>query len=358
MANIKISELTPKGANLASTDLLEISESAGGGTYVTKSVTGAQIVAAGGGVTSVSGTAPIASTGGTTPTISIATANTSTTGALTSTDWNTFNGKQAPLVSGTNIKTLEGQSLLGSGNIDLTKSDVGLANVDNTSDANKPISTATQTALNAKQNTLSLTTTGTSGAATLVGSTLNIPQYGGGGASGLKGVHTLLPLSFNQSTSAIITTPANLSNVGLTANRLVLYPFIPANSFTAETMFINCTTLLSGANARILIYSDLNGSPNSKLMESTDLSLSTTGQKSYVSFFDFVAGTTYWLGVHASTGGSVTHMAASSIMPIYNFGINVYVNYFVNVALGSAPATITSKTPNTTNTPFIGMIAI
>jgi hypothetical protein len=240
----------------------------------------------------------------------------------------------------------------------LDKTAVGLSNVDNTSDLNKPISTATQTALNAKQNTLSLTTTGTSGAATLVGSTLNIPQYGGGGASGLKGVHTLLPLSFNQSTSAIITTPANLSNVGLTANRLVLYPFIPANSFTAETMFINCTTLLSGANARILIYSDLNGSPNSKLMESTDLSLATTGQKSYVSFFDFVAGTTYWLGVHASTGGSVTHMAASSIMPIYNFGINVYVNYFVNVAFGSAPATITSKTPNTTNTPFIGMIAI
>ena len=32
----------------------------------------------------------------------------------------------------------------------LTKADVGLANVDNTSDANKPVSTATQTALNAK----------------------------------------------------------------------------------------------------------------------------------------------------------------------------------------------------------------
>ena len=62
--------------------------------------------------------------------------------------------KQDTLVSGTNIKTLEGQSLLGSGNIDLTKSDVGLGNVDNTSDVNKPISSATQTALNAKQDTL------------------------------------------------------------------------------------------------------------------------------------------------------------------------------------------------------------
>lgn len=36
---------------------------------------------------------------------------------------------------------------------------------------------------NAKQNAITLTTTGTSGAATLVGSTLNIPQYAGSGTS-------------------------------------------------------------------------------------------------------------------------------------------------------------------------------
>jgi len=71
----------------------------------------------------------------------------------------TWNAKQEQLVSGTNIKTLEGQSLLGPGNIDLTKSDVGLGNVDNTSDLNKPISTATQTALNAKENTITAGTT-------------------------------------------------------------------------------------------------------------------------------------------------------------------------------------------------------
>lgn len=38
----------------------------------------------------------------------------------------------------------------GSALTGLTKTQVGLANVDNTSDANKPVSTATQTALNAK----------------------------------------------------------------------------------------------------------------------------------------------------------------------------------------------------------------
>jgi hypothetical protein len=41
------------------------------------------------------------------------------------------------------------------GDVTLTKSDVGLANVDNTSDINKPISTATQTALDLKQDEIS-----------------------------------------------------------------------------------------------------------------------------------------------------------------------------------------------------------
>ena len=48
----------------------------------------------------------------------------------------------------------------------LTKSNVGLNNVDNTTDANKPVSTATQTALNLKQNNLTSSTA-------LLGLTLN-----------------------------------------------------------------------------------------------------------------------------------------------------------------------------------------
>ena len=39
-------------------------------------------------------------------------------------------------------------------------------------------------ALNLKQNTLSLTTNNTSGAATLISNVLNIPQYSGGGGGG------------------------------------------------------------------------------------------------------------------------------------------------------------------------------
>jgi hypothetical protein len=50
-------------------------------------------VVAVGGVTSVTGTGPIASSGGTTPDISISQADGSTDGYLSSTDWNTFDGK-------------------------------------------------------------------------------------------------------------------------------------------------------------------------------------------------------------------------------------------------------------------------
>lgn len=74
------------------------------------------------------------------------------------------------------LKTIEGQSLEGSGNIDLSKSDVGLSNVDNTTDILKPISTATQTALNNKENTITGTTSSDfwSGAKTFINFALTV----------------------------------------------------------------------------------------------------------------------------------------------------------------------------------------
>src|SRR4051794_26103250 len=51
------------------------------------------------------------------------------------------------------------QSVAGkTGSVTLAKADVGLSSVDNTSDASKPVSTATQTALNAKADKSSLAT--------------------------------------------------------------------------------------------------------------------------------------------------------------------------------------------------------
>jgi hypothetical protein len=83
------------------------------GAGVTASLTSPGIVqvnipsGGGGGVTSVTGTAPIASSGGATPDISITQADGSTDGYLSSADWNTFDGK-FDVPTGTSSDYLDG----------------------------------------------------------------------------------------------------------------------------------------------------------------------------------------------------------------------------------------------------------
>jgi hypothetical protein len=68
-------------------------------------------------VVGTSGTDFAISSSGSTHTFNLPTASAANRGALSTTDWSTFNGKQDTLVSGTNIKTINSTSLLGSGNI-------------------------------------------------------------------------------------------------------------------------------------------------------------------------------------------------------------------------------------------------
>ena len=77
---------------------------------------------------------------------------TSTSGYLSNTDWNTFNGKQAVLVSGTNIKTVNGTSLLGSGDVGTIGVSYGGTGL--TSFTNKGIPYATSTSALATSSAL------------------------------------------------------------------------------------------------------------------------------------------------------------------------------------------------------------
>ena len=100
------------------------------GTYPNFTITNTS-PSSGGTVTSVTGTAPVVSSGGNTPAISMAAATTSVNGYLTSTDWTTFNNKQAALVSGTNIKTVNGTTLLGAGDVGIISGTYGGTGVNN-----------------------------------------------------------------------------------------------------------------------------------------------------------------------------------------------------------------------------------
>jgi hypothetical protein len=114
-------------------------------------------------------------------------------------------GVVAPLANPTFTGTVGG----------ITKSMVGLGNVDNTSDANKPISSATQTALNLKQNTLTNPVTGT-------GTTNTLPLFTGTStlgnsviqeSSGNIGINTTPFASLTLGQGKNIMLDASLNNV-------------------------------------------------------------------------------------------------------------------------------------------------
>ncbi len=108
MANKKISQLTAKAAGLAATDLIEISESDGIGGYVSKSVTGT----------------------------------------------NVLSSKQDTLVSGTNIKTINSTSILGSGNLAVSTTPSGVAGAIQFSDGSAFSSDATNLSFDDANNRL------------------------------------------------------------------------------------------------------------------------------------------------------------------------------------------------------------
>jgi hypothetical protein len=197
---------------------------------------------------------------------------------------------QPKLVSGVNIKTINGNSLLGSGNLTIS-----------------------------------------------------------GGASG---VHALIQPTTGQAVSASLTG-ANLNTNFGTPNRLTAQPFIPANTFTSANLYINITNFGFGALARILIYSDLNGIPNTKLYESANLDCSTNGIKTATTTFTFTAGTTYWICTHSSAGPGFTSFTPAGVISILISGTSNIQSYIYTYTFGSAPTTLTGQSGSVTAIPAV-----
>lgn len=99
-----------------------------------------------------------------THTFNLPTASATKRGALSSIDWSAFDAK----VDFGDLSATAPLNYNGSGLFTIAQSSAS---------TNGYLSSTDWTTFNAKQNAITLTTTGTSGAATLVGATLNIPQY-------------------------------------------------------------------------------------------------------------------------------------------------------------------------------------
>ena len=253
MANKKISQLTAKGTALAATDLVEISESDGAGGYVTKSVTGANVVS----------------------------------------------GLQATLVSATNIKTINSNSILGSGDLVIA---------------------------------------------------------GGGG-----GFNVLTKPVSGRLYNARTTGTNSSGNFNPAANTITLYAFIPANTLTVSNLQVNVSTATASGLLRILVYSDLNGVPSSKLLESTSLDVSTTGVKTYTASYTFTAGTTYWLGYYANAAlNAMSSVPGVELTPISaNSGGFTSASLTVTAAatFPTAPSTLGTATPGIASSVLINLTA-
>ena len=392
MADIKISQLTAKGSAIANTDLIEISESNGVGGYVTKSVTGANIIGSKQN-TLVSGT-------------NIKTINSTTllgSGDLT---------VQPTLVSGTNIKTINSNSILGSGDLVITG---GVSSVtattpvvatgtttpvislaSNYGDTQNPYASKTANNILAAPNgtagvptfraivsadipTLNQNTTGTASNVTGIVAVANggtgtatpslvagtnvtitgtfpnqrITASGGGGGGTGGGIHMLTyPISTWLYAAQAYNNTFSTTSL-FSVDTMMLSLFYPATTFTISELSINVTTAASSAsNVKILVYSDDGfGYPRAKLIESSALSMTTTGAKIFTTSYTFTAGTKYWMGVIIDvSGGAVVTSLGSNVLYTRNFnytlpqsGISIPFTPFASPPALNTTATTTSN---------------
>ena len=180
----------------------------------------------------------------------------------------------------------------------------------------------------------------------------------GGSGGGASGIHALVkPPSGTAVCQQLVAS--GIGSTAQIANRLIVAPFLPATSFTCSDLFIRVITGVASSLAKIVVYDDLNSVPNNLLYASADLDCSTTGTKTATTTFNFVAGTTYWVGVFTSATQAIFTMAANQT---YSFTITGATPGPSNclsttVTYGAAPNPAPTLGNTLTTMPFVGITA-
>jgi hypothetical protein len=195
-----------------------------------------------------------------------------------------------------------------------------------------------QSALDAKQDDITLTTTGTSGAATFIGNTLNIPQYQGG------------VTSFNTRTGAITLTSSDVTTA---------LTFTPYNA-TNPSAYIALTALSAGTG---ISYNNTTGVITNTITQYTDAlaraAISATGNISYNSttgvistsltqYTDSLARAAISLTT-TGTSGAATYNSTTGVLniPAYQGGVTSF-----NTRTGAVTLTSGDVTTALTYTPY------
>jgi hypothetical protein len=174
-----------------------------------------------------------------------------------------------------------------------------------------------QNALDAKQETLvSATNIKTINGTSVLGSG-DLPISGGGGGGGINSftINAVFPFP----TCASISSKS-LSSVTVTANLIDYNLYVPAQDYTCTEFSVNVVTASTGVG-RIMVYDNIHptnndGRPGALLYSSTDLDMTTTGVKTATTSFNFEAGKVYYLAVQAEATPRLTAIHKDSVIPI------------------------------------------
>jgi hypothetical protein len=201
--------------------------------------------------------------------LSLALASTSTNGALSSTDWNTFNNKQNALgftpepaiTAGTTAQYWRGDKSWQTLDTSVVPENTNLYYT--SARFNSAFATKTTTNLTEgtnlyftntrAQDAITLTTTGTSGVATYVGGTLNIPDY-----SSALGAY--LPLSGGTLTGALYGTTATFSGVVSAKGSAPYYQWLNASDVRLAYIQHNGSDLVIATDTGDIVFN-----PNGKV---------------------------------------------------------------------------------------------
>jgi len=171
------------------------------------------------------------------------------------------------------------------------------------------------TGLNTKQDTITLTTTGTSGAATLSGATLNIPQYGGGSVTS---VSATVPSPASPALSVNVSNPTTTPAIAITANGTTS-EYVRGDGSLATFPSLSITPYIEG---------ELIGNAISQNSNCLDILVEPSINRLYVPFFG--GNATYIF--NTSTNALVATLSTSGVNGVfYIASVNqLWVTYLAN----------------------------
>jgi hypothetical protein len=235
-------------------------------------------------------------------TLNVPSASAVNRGALAAADFVIFNSKQAALVSGTNLKTVNGSSLLGSGDLGIITGIYGGTGVNNGAST----ITLAGNLVTSGANSLTLTTTGAT--------------------------NVTLPTSGTLVNSAV-TTLSSLVSIGTITTGVWNGSTISNSYLTNSSLTVNGTSIALGASGTVTAAAGTltGGTLNSSVTASslTSVGTITTGVWNGTALVTTSGGT----GLTSYTAGDLTYFASGTALTKLAIGANNYVL----TSSGSAP---------------------